>query len=112
MSDVTTTDLDSATQVDAELRGHRETTSAGLHGSTGYLRETLRLARRGSLVMLTVITTGDLKGNVSTVASVNSEAAEVAFLNEAEALRRDGWQLRERDPWEVFSPLDSDDIPF
>lgn len=86
--------------------------AAGQPEESGYVTETVRLTRYDKMVTLTLMAAEPWEGDVRLTVADDAETAEVAFSNEAEALRRDGWTLREADPWEVADPAETEGAPF
>jgi hypothetical protein len=100
---------------DALMVGTRETEItpiAGQIAETGIVSETVRLSRYDKVVALTTPEAVPASGDLSFGIEYTAEAAEVAFANLADSLRRDGWSLRDAEPWEIASPLDSEEVPF
>ena len=75
--------------------------------------ETGRLARHGDTVLLVLIAVAPMLGEILVRPYADADAAAVEFANTADALRRDGWTVREPEAWDVPDPLASDaPIPF
>lgn len=73
-----------------------------------YVRETGRLVRYNRIVMLNIPAVAPYDGELRFTVAADPDTAAVTFGNEREAMRRDGWTVREPDPWEVPDPLRSD----
>jgi hypothetical protein len=70
-----------------------------------------RLARFDRLVLLTLPTVGELTHTLTVEFGRDTEAAQVAFANAVDFLRRDGWRLRPAEPWETKDPTEGP-VPF
>lgn len=91
----TTVDL-AEIQPEALYTGTRQIEITPLVGrpvEQGHYVETIRLARYDKIVSVTTGTVGPLDGDVTFSIARTTELAEVAFTNELDALRRDGWEL-------------------
>lgn len=106
------TDAEVDRKPDALIVGTRASDLPGLAGAPASLIESVRLARFDEIVILTIPAVGPLDGDVRMAICADNEEADVLFAHEREALRRDGFELREGDPWEIGSPLDSEEVPF
>lgn len=96
-------------QPDALLILSRETELAPVAGERAALvRETGRLARYGRITMLTIPGVALFEAVLRYAVAPDEQSAETTFANEREGLRRDGWTMREPDPWETPDPLRSD----
>lgn len=81
-------------QPDALMTGTRPLDLTPIAGRVAEpLTETVRLARYGSIVTVTVVGVGPLDGDVRPFIGADDEAAEVHFIRMRETLRRDGWAM-------------------
>lgn len=81
-------------QPDALIVGTRSLELAPIAGQVAKpVTESIRLARYGSIVTVTIVGTGPLDGDVRPFIGADAEAAEVHFIRNREELRRDGWKL-------------------
>ena len=78
---------------------------AGQPATLGNVRETLHMTRYGMTVTVTIIGAAPFTGDIIVHPHESTEAAEVDFVNIREQYRRDGWTVREPDPWEVPAPV-------
>lgn len=114
MSDPTTHDLEiyealAEVAPDSLMIASRVTPVAPVAGRPASdVVETGRLVRYNRVVMLTVPAVPPLRGDIIVKILGDAELAAVEYGNLIDALRRDGWDVREPDPWEVTDPLAPD----
>jgi hypothetical protein len=85
-------------QPNALITGTRQIAIAPIAGQVveqGFYVESIRLARYGSIVTVTLPAAGPLDGDVRPFIGADEEAAEVYLVRMRETLRRDGWDLTE-----------------
>jgi hypothetical protein len=84
---------------------------AGRPETEGYVHETLHMTRYDKVVAVTVVAAAPVGGDIIVHTHEDSESAEVDFVNLREGYRRDGWTVRDPEPWEGPDPL-SEKAPF
>jgi hypothetical protein len=84
---------------------------AGRPAIEGTVIETLHVLRYDKIVTLTLPGVAPLAGDLVVLAMPDVEIAEVEFTNLVDVLRRDGWTLRDPEPWESVETL-SEEAPF
>jgi hypothetical protein len=103
--DVTMGELMAAFDMSDLLLAHRMTEATGPYGATATITERARLVRFHEVVMLTIPAVEPLRGSGQVLVASDEETAAVDFANLADALRRDGWTVRDPEPWEIPDPL-------
>lgn len=76
-------------------------------------QETGRLLRYGRSIILVIPCVGSVLTEVfAQIEGTDTDDALAIFAAERQALLDAGWTVRDPEPWEIRSPLDSDTIPF